>query len=149
MPTTERHAVVTWTGDLRVGQGQVSVGSNAFPSQQVTFPGRVGEDQRPATTPEELIAAAHASCYAMALSGTLGRNGTPAKRLEVRATCLLDIGANGLRITRIDLDVKGVVDGMGSAEFESLAMAAEEACPVSNALRNNVEVRVMAETVPE
>lgn len=149
MPTVTRHAEVSWSGDLRTGGGQVSVGSGAFPAQAVTFPGRVQEGSIAATTPEELIAAAHASCYAMALTGALTRNNTPAKRLHVRATCFLDRTEAGLKIARVDLDVKGVLDGMGTAEFEAIAMAAEEACPVSNALRNNVEVRVLAETVAE
>jgi lipoyl-dependent peroxiredoxin len=147
MASIEKHAEVHWQGDLRSGRGELSVGSRAFPVQEVTFPGRIGEDERPATTPEELIAAAHASCYAMALTGALTRNGTPAERLDVHATCHLERGENGLRISRVDLKVTGKVDGLGSAQFESLALAAEEACPVSNAIRNNVEVRVIADTV--
>jgi len=143
----ERTASIVWKGDLRGGSGRLSVGSGAVPEQSVTFSART-EDANGMTSPEELIAAAQATCYAMAFSNVLATDGgTAPERLEVTARCALDRTQAGLKITTMDLEVRGDVPGMSGARFAELAKAAEQRCPVSNALRNNVEIRVHPELV--
>ena len=144
MAMAERRAQISWQGDLRGGSGQLEVASGAFPAQTMTFAARSeGADGK--TSPEELIAAAHATCYAMAFSNTLKTDGGAAPdRLDVSAVCALDRVDGGLKITTMDLTVRGTVAGMDDARFKELARTAEQRCPVSNALRNNVEIRVDA-----
>jgi lipoyl-dependent peroxiredoxin len=91
-----------------------------------------------------LMAAAHAACYAMAFSHTLAQAGTPAERLSVSATCTFEQVESGFKISTMDLDVRGKVPGLDEAGFEKVAQQAEQGCPVSNALRNNVQIRVNA-----
>ncbi|MDP9235860.1 MAG: OsmC family peroxiredoxin [Chloroflexota bacterium] len=143
MPKMERRAEIVWEGDIR-GSGRLSVGSEAFPEQVVTFAART-EAADGKTSPEELIAAAHATCYAMAFSNTLAQEKSPPERLEVSAVCTLDRVEGALKITTIELAVRGVVSGIDQARFEELARLAEQRCPVSNALRGNVEISVHAE----
>ncbi len=109
MANVEREAHVVWEGDLAQGSGTLSEGSGVLQDAPVTFASRV---QRPdgKTSPEELIAGAHATCYAMALSNTLAENGTAPDRLEVDAVCVLD--DEQLKITTMDLNVQGTVSGM-------------------------------------
>jgi lipoyl-dependent peroxiredoxin len=138
------HASAVWEGDLVGGSGRVSVASGAFPEQSVTWAART-ERPDPKTSPEELISAAHAACYAMALSGTLAGAGHPPEQLSVDAvTHFTPLEGGGFGITRIDLAVRGRVAGVDQAEFEQLADEGERGCPVSNALRGNVEIRVKA-----
>jgi osmotically inducible protein OsmC len=147
MPLAERTASIVWRGDLRGGSGRLSVGSGAVPEQDVTFSART-EDSNGMTSPEELIAAAHATCYAMAFSNTLANDGgTAPERLEVTAKCGLERTSAGLKVTTMDLDVRGEVPGMSGDRFAELAKTAEQRCPVSNALRNNVEIRVHPQLV--
>lgn len=143
MPLMQKHAKITWAGDLKDGSGQLSVGSQAFPEQTVTFRVRTegGEKQ---TSPEELIAAAHATCYAMSLANRLKQNETPPELLTVSAVCSLDKVDGGLKITRVDLSAEGSVPGLDEAVFRVLAEEAEKRCPVSNALRGNVQIGVTA-----
>ncbi len=94
------------------------------------------------TSPEELIASAHATCYAMSLSNTLARMDAPPVRLEVDAVCTFD--DEQLKITTVNLDVRGEVPGLSEEEFESAAREADQNCPVSNALRGNMEIRLQA-----
>jgi lipoyl-dependent peroxiredoxin len=141
MANVERRAHVDWEGDL-MGNGTLTgKDSEVLNEVSVTFASRT---QRPdgKTSPEELIASAHATCYAMALSNTLAEQDAPPARLEIDAVCTLDDEA--LKITTVDLDVRGYVPGMNEEEFENAARQAEQSCPVSNALRNNVEIRVNA-----
>lgn len=140
----ESRAQAVWEGDLVHGGGRVRPGSGSFPEQGLTWASRT---QRSAgkTSPEELIAAAHAGCYAMAFSNTLATRGTPPARLEVSAVCTFEVGAGGARISTMDLTVRGKVPGMDRATFAQVAQEAEKGCPVSNALRGNVEIRVNAE----
>ena len=138
-------AKATWTGDVKNGAGRFTVGSNAFPEQTVTLSHRT-ESQEGHTNPEELIAAAHALCYSMAFSAALTRNDTPPTRLDVRAECSLDKAGEGLKIIRMDLTVSGEVPGLTSEQFEEFAIKAEQACPVSNALRGNVDINLKVET---
>jgi osmotically inducible protein OsmC len=141
MPILKSEAQVTWTGDLRGGAGQLSVASNAFPEQTVTFPART-ESSDGKTSPEELIAAAHATCYAMALTNHLSQNGTPHEELTVRAVCHLDRVEGGLKITTMELYVDGKIPGLQGLDFNRLAAEAEQKCPVSNALRGNVDIQL-------
>ncbi|HEX6540584.1 MAG TPA: OsmC family peroxiredoxin [Ktedonobacterales bacterium] len=143
MAVADRTAEVVWEGNLTEGQGSVTPGSGAFNTLSVTWASRT---QAPAgkTSPEELIAAAHASCYAMAFSNTLNSAGTPPEQLNVTATCTLDRVDGKMKITAVRLDVHGKVPGLDQAGFESAAQTAEQGCPVSNALRNNVEITVNA-----
>jgi osmotically inducible protein OsmC len=134
MADSRAHAV--WEGDLEGGSGSVSVASGAFPEQAVTWAARTNRPD-PKTSPEELIAAAHAACYAMALSNTLAGAGRTPERLTVDAVCHFTPGTG---ITRSDLSVSGRVAGLDQAGFERLAREGEQGCPVSNALRGNVEI---------
>ena len=144
MPTAERRAEVTWEGNLVEGRGQiVKTGSGALNDLPVTWASRV-ERSDGKTSPEELIAAAHAACYAMAFSHTLTQAGTPPEQLNVSAVCALELGAGGLKIVSMNLEVRGKVPGLDQAGFEQAAHAAEQGCPVSNALRGGLTITVQA-----
>ncbi len=142
MANVERKAHVVWEGDLESGSGRLTEESSRMLEEApVTFAARV-EQPEGKTTPEELIASAHATCYAMALSNALAGKDAPPERLEVDAVCAFD--DEQLKITTVDLDVRGEVPGLSEEEFESAAQEADQVCPVSNALRGNVEIRVQA-----
>jgi len=144
MAVAERRAETTWNGDLMSGNGVLSFGSSDLLKETpVTWAART-EAPGGKTSPEELLAAAHASCYAMAFSATLGRRGTPPERLHVEAVCSLDRVEGGMKVTKMDLTVRGRVPGLDQAGFEEAARAAEQGCPISNALRGNVEISVSA-----
>ena len=119
----ERKAEVTWDGDLAHGKGRFNVGSGALPESEVTWASRT-ERSEGKTSPEELIAAAHASCFSMALSHGLAQAGTPPERLSVSAVCSLDKANGGFKITSMDIDVRGRVPGI---ETDAFRQAAEEA----------------------
>ena len=141
MAVIDNRADVTWEGDLQKGGGSLQVESGAVGTQEVTFGARTGKAQG-RTNPEELIAAAHATCYAMALSNTLAQDGNPPERLEVSAVVSLDTDA--LKVSTSRLEVRGTVPGLDASGFERLAQKAEGICPVSNALRNNVDISLSA-----
>ena len=144
MLKAERRADVVWEGDLLHGSGTiVSVGSGALGMLPVTWASRT-ERSDGRTSPEELMAAAHAACYAMAFSHALAQSGTPAERLAVSATCTFEQVEGGFKISTMELNVRGKVPGLDEAGFEKVAQQAEQGCPVSNALRNNVQIRVNA-----
>ena len=143
MAMATRSADVVWEGNLAQGKGVLDSVSGAFKSLPVSWPART-EASNGNTSPEELIAAAHASCYAMALSHVLGQQGQPPQRLEVHADCDLDKTDTGVKISRIQLRVRGAVAGLDDAGFKEAAAKAEQGCPVSNALRNNVAISVDA-----
>ena len=136
----ESRANAVWAGDLIGGSGSVTVASGAFPEQVVTWAARTNRPD-PKTSPEELIAAAHAACYAMAFSHTVAEAGHRPEHVEVDAACHFDpLPGGGFGITRMDLTVSGRVPGIDAATFERLAHEGEQGCPVSNALRGNVEI---------
>ena len=140
----ESRAHAEWEGDLATGQGQVTPASGAFDALPVTWAARTVRPD-PKTSPEELIAAAHAACYAMAFSHTLATAGNPPTRLAVDAVCHFDpIEGGGFAITAVDLNVRGTVPGLDSAGFQRAAADGEAGCPVSNALRGNVDIRLSA-----
>ncbi len=139
-----RTADVTWQGDLQSGSGSIDyVGSGAFTRMAVTWSSRTeASDGR--TSPEELLAAAHASCFSMALSSRLAKVGHPPQKLTVRATVTFDQGAAGWSVTSSALKVTGTVAGMSATEFAALAEDAKENCPISQALKGNVALSVEA-----
>jgi lipoyl-dependent peroxiredoxin len=140
----ERTATAIWNGTLFEGSGTVTSGTGVLQDQKVTWTART-EDPAGMTSPEELIAAAHSSCYAMALSNVLAENGTPAERLEISST--VGFGPNpagGMKVTHSALTVNGSVPGIDQETFSRLAKEGEQGCPVSNALRNNIEITVDA-----
>jgi osmotically inducible protein OsmC len=138
---TERTANVTWTGSLLEGSGTIdSVGSGALGPLDVTWASRA-EEPAGRTSPEELIAAAHASCLSMALSGGLAKAGSPPDRLETSATVTF---VPGTGITAIALTVRGSVPGMNEEAFRAAAEAAKEGCPVSKALASVPEITLDA-----
>lgn len=140
----ERTAQAVWNGDLMSGSGTLSTrSSKVLTDTPVTWAART-ESPEGKTSPEELLAAAHASCYAMAFSATLGRRGTPPERLDVTATATFDRVGEGFKVTTIVLTVRGKVPTLDQAGFAEAAQAAEQGCPISNALRNNVEISVNA-----
>jgi osmotically inducible protein OsmC len=139
-----RSAEVAWNGDLMSGNGTINyVSSGAFSRLPVSWASRT-EDHNGRTSPEELVAAAHASCFSMALSAQLARNGTPGTKLDVKAVITFDKTDAGWRITRSDLQVRGAVEGIDEAKFVELANAAKDGCPISQALKGNVELAVDA-----
>ena len=139
----ERSSTASWSGSLFEGSGSFTVGSGAFGPQDVSWARRT-EEPEGATSPEELIAAAHASCYAMAFSNALAENGTPPQKLEVTAKVGFGAKDGGVAVLYSKLSVKGKVDGVTQDKFAELAKAGEAGCPVSNALRNNVAIEVEA-----
>ena len=132
MPT--RSAVTDWTGTLAEGGGQVDLLSSHAARFPVSFPRRTSDDASGVTSPEELIAAAHSACYAMALSGAVATAGGTPRALEVRADVTLrPDGSGGFFISQVALTVRGEVDGLDEAAFVAAAQAAKEGCPVSKA----------------
>jgi lipoyl-dependent peroxiredoxin len=144
---TTRFAEVAWSGDLATGSGSINyVTSGAISRLPVTWASRT-EDHNGRTSPEELIAAAHASCFSMAFSADLGRNGTPPASLDVKAEVTFEKLDTGWTVTRSALTVRGSVPGLDQAKFAELADAAKDGCPVSRALKGNVELSVEATLV--
>jgi osmotically inducible protein OsmC len=140
MTDVERRAHVVWEGDLAGGNGRLTEeSSGVIQETPVTWSSRV-ESPEGKTSPEELIASAHATCYAMSLSNILAGKDAPPVRLEVDAVCTFD--DEQIKITTVDLDVRGEVPALSEEEFESAAREANQNCPVSNALRGNVEIRL-------
>jgi lipoyl-dependent peroxiredoxin len=133
MPT--RTARTTWTGSLQEGTGTVVLASSGLGSYEVSFPKRAADDAGGATSPEELIAAAHSACFAMAFSGQLGSAGGTDPAINVTADVTLGPDpAGGFRISGIKLTVSGSADGVSADDFAKLAQVAKEGCPVSKAL---------------
>ena len=143
MATFSRHADVEWTGNLMEGHGEAKAGTGAF-TVPVTFPARIGEPHGK-TSPEELMATAHAACYAMALNGTLGRKQASADRTHVTATITADRGDAGIKILSSHLNVTAFgLKGLDAGQFEEVAKEAEGRCPVSNAYRGTMQITVEA-----
>lgn len=133
MPT--RSARTAWTGGLQDGSGQVDLASSGVGKFDVSFPKRTADTAEGTTSPEELIAAAHSSCYAMALSGQIGAAGGTIGSLDVNADVTLGPDpAGGFRISAIKLTVRGRVSGIDAGGFEQAAQTAKAGCPVSKAL---------------
>jgi osmotically inducible protein OsmC len=148
MPVALRKAEVIWEGPLASGAGTLTTGSHALDQLAVMWASRT---ERPdgKTSPEELIAAAHASCFAMALALVLGENKTPPERMAVNAACTLDEVEGAPRITTVELAVRAQVPGLDAADLERMVGQAADLCPVSNALRGNVTIKVRSELVSD
>jgi osmotically inducible protein OsmC len=142
---TERTAEVRWRGSLMEGRGTIErVESGAFGPLDVTWASR-SEEPEGLTSPEELIAAAHATCYAMVVAGALGRANASAKATHVKCTISADKSEAGIKIQQSTLEVEAEgLTGMDAATFEKTAKEAEGKCPVSNALRGSLTIEVKA-----
>lgn len=137
-----RTATVTWNGDLTSGEGTVSAGtSQLFSDLPVSWASRT-EDANGRTSPEELLAAAHAACFAMAFSAELGRNATPPQHLHVEAEVTFDKVGESWSVVSSHLIVVGQVADISDADFDRLAAVAKDGCPISRALNENVEITV-------
>lgn len=133
MPT--RTARTAWNGTLMEGSGQVELTSSKVGTYEVSFPKRAADEAGGTTSPEELIAASHSSCYAMQLSHLVAEAGGTPQSLEVQADVSLGPDpAGGFRLTGIKLTVRGEVDGLDAAGFQQAAEAAKAGCPISKAL---------------
>src|SRR5262249_35737824 len=139
----EHTASAIWNGDLMGGSGTFSLGSGAATDVGLTWRARA-EDASAGTSPEELIAAALAACFSMALSHGLAEAGTPPTRIETDAVATFDRTDAGFRVTRIGLRVRGTAGGTDEAAFREAAETAKANCPVSKALEGNVEIELDA-----
>ena len=138
MPT--RSASAKWEGGLKGGRGSFS-GATGL-AGQYNFSSRFENGQ--GSNPEELLAAAEAACYSMALSGGLEKNGTPPTTIETTARCTIEKVGEGFTITTMQLDVRGTVPNIDAATFERIATGALTGCPVSRALKGNVDLQLTA-----
>ena len=138
---TEKTAHAVWEGDLLHGSGRVSTGTGSV-DQTMTWAARAQDVE--GASPEELIAAAHATCVSMALSAALARAGNPPQRLETDATTAFDKVGEGFGLTTIRLKIRGEVEGLDEDGFRQAAEEAKENCPVSKALAGNVEITLDA-----
>jgi lipoyl-dependent peroxiredoxin len=142
MANVERTATTVWEGDLAHGNGVLSLKSGAAPDLPVTWASRT-ERSDGKTSPEELIAAAHASCFSMALSHGLAEGGNPPERLDVSATVTLSMDG-GPHVTTSHLTVRGTVPGLDADGFAAAAADAAQNCPISAVLKNGLEITVEA-----
>jgi osmotically inducible protein OsmC len=130
MPDIVRHATGTWAGDLQGGAGTVSTESGALRDAKVTFTSRF-EEGITGSNPEELVAAAEAACFSMALANNLSKQGHPPKEIRTQATLTLNKGEGGFKITKIHLETEGNVPGIDQATFNATAEKTKETCPIS------------------
>jgi osmotically inducible protein OsmC len=147
MATFARHVDLEWNGTLMEGSGTAKAGTGAF-SLPVTFPSRINETGDTKTTPEELLAASHAICYAMVLTNTIGKQGGKASRVRVTSTVTADKSDAGIKVVSSQLraTVEGL-EGIDRAKIDELAKGAEKGCPISNAIRGSVSISVDATAV--
>jgi lipoyl-dependent peroxiredoxin len=147
VPIATRSAQVEWDGPLARGSGTLTSGSDALQGLPVTWAARM-EAPEGKTSPEELVAAAHASCFTMALALVLGEAGTPAERLTTSAECVLTEVQGAPRITAVTLQVRAHAESLDEAAFNDAVATAAALCPVSNALRGNVVISIAAALAP-
>ncbi|MEX2047102.1 MAG: OsmC family peroxiredoxin [Chloroflexota bacterium] len=146
--TAVRQARAKWNGDLAKGSGEVSaVTTGKFNALPVSWGART-ESPQGKTSPEELLAAAHASCFSMALAAGLAKAGTPPETLEVTSTVTFDKVGENWTVTSSALEVTGVVPGIDEAAFARAAEGAKDGCPISRALKNNVKLSVKSTLAP-
>jgi osmotically inducible protein OsmC len=144
MANFSRTVTVDWAGPIMEGKGAVKAGTGAF-TLPVTFPSRIGEPAG-TTSPEELMAASHAACYAMALNATLGRKQASASRTLVTATVTADKSETGIKLLSSRLRVTAEdLKGIDKSQFADVAREAESKCPISNALRGTLQIDVEAD----
>lgn len=138
-----RKAGVLWTGDSMNGSGIVSTESRALFEHPFTRAMRFGDD--PGTNPEELLAAAHAACFSMSIAGTLKKNGYDPVRTDTTATCIMaSKEGGGFQITGMQLHIRAEVPGIDEDTFQKMIQLADESCPVSNLLRNGLDIQIDA-----
>jgi osmotically inducible protein OsmC len=140
-----RKAGVIWNGDLKTGNGLISTESQALFQEPYTFGTRFENEE--GTNPEELIAAAHAACYSMALASTLKKKGYNPERVDTNATITMTSKNGGFKITKILLHVRGQVPGIDAVTFKEISNEADLGCPVSNLLRPGLEIEHEVELV--
>ena len=144
MATFSRNVTVNWEGPIMEGKGTAKAGSGAF-NLPVSFPRRIG-DAEGVTSPEELMAAAHAACYSMALNATLGRKQASASRTLITATVTADKTETGIKLQSSKLKVTAEgLKGIDKSQFADVAREAEKGCPISNAIRGNLQIEVEAD----
>ena len=129
----QKHGSAKWQGGLRDGQGQLSTETGVLSDQSYSFAKRFGDEK--GTNPEELIGAAHASCFAMQMSGNIDKAGMKARSIEAKSTVTLEVGASGANITRVHVDVVAEVPGMSEEQFQQVAEDTKVGCPVSKVLK--------------
>ena len=142
MPT--RKASAKWEGGMKGGKGTFTGESGAI-SGQYNFGSRF--ENGTGSNPEELLAAAEAACFSMALSGSLERNGTPPTSVETSAACTVEKSGDGFSITRMKLDVSATVPNIEDAKFQEIANSTLTGCPVSRAFKGNMEIQMEARLV--
>lgn len=135
----KRSASVVWEKDLLHGSGRVKVASGALQEFPVSWSART-EESGGKTSPEELLAAAQASCFAMAMSAGLSRNGTPPERLNVSAECTFDKVGEGWKVMTMEIKVEGKVPNIDRSKFEEIAANTASGCPISGAIKGNVKI---------
>jgi lipoyl-dependent peroxiredoxin len=141
-----RKAGVIWEGDLKSGKGLISTESQALFEEPYAYDNRF--ENEPGTNPEELIAAAHAGCYSMAFAGALTKKGFQPERVDTTATCTLEPKENGgFKISGMHLHVRGQVPDIDEATFKEISKEADEGCPVSNLLREGLEIDIDVELI--
>jgi len=140
-----RKAGAIWNGDSRSGKGEISTESQTLFEQPYTHKMRFDPEEKSGTNPEELIAAAHAACFSMALASTLKKNGHDPEQIETTATITLMSESGKNEITAMNLHVRAYVPGLDEVSFKDLIPAADEHCPVSNLLRNGLEIKIESE----
>lgn len=140
----KKHASAVWQGNLKDGKGTLSTQSGALKDNPYGFNTRF-EDQ-PGTNPEELIGAAHAGCFSMALSMMLGQAGLTAERIETQAVVTLDKVGEGFEITAVDLTLKAKIPGADANQFQQIANQAKEGCPVSKLLKARISLNATLES---
>jgi osmotically inducible protein OsmC len=143
MPTRKAHA--TWEKGLQNGKGTFR-GEGGAISGDYSFGSRF--QNSPGSNPEELLAAAEAACFSMALSLGLEKNGTPSERVETDASCTIDKVGDGFKITTMNLVVRAKVPGLDNDKFQEIAEATKDGCPVSQALKGNVDINLQATLLP-
>lgn len=143
MANIERKASAHWAGDLRGGKGEISSASGVLKDTPYSFHTRFEDGA--GTNPEELVAAAHAGCFTMAFSNVLASHGHAPRDLRTEATCVMGPKeGGGFRLTDMRLVVRGSADGLDQEGFQRLAEEAERGCPISGALRGNLQISVQA-----
>lgn len=140
----KRKAGVIWRGDSRSGSGLISTESQVLFERPYTHQARFNGQETSNTNPEELIAAAHAACFSMALASTLKKNGFEPKQTDTTATCTLAPQNGGYAITNMELHVRADVPGMDNSKFQRLVLDADRGCPVSNLLREGLKIEIDA-----
>ena len=140
----KRNASAVWQGNLKQGKGSVSTASGVLSSTQYSFSARF--ENGAGTNPEELLAAAHAGCFAMALSAQLGEAGLTAERIEATATVSLEKGEGGFAITESHLEVRARIPGADQAAFDKAAGNAKAGCPVSKLFNTKITMNAVLES---